>query len=380
MKKSLIALAALASVAGVAQAQSTVTVYGVLDVGYTDNTKKINGVEQGQKALSFNNFSSSRFGLKGTEDLGAGLKAGFTIETGISSNTTTGSTGYTPGTTTLPAVGTTGTTIDATTMGSRELNATISFPTGTDLKAGFGSTAVRDIVLAYDAGNGSNAVGNILVNDTQFSSNRATQLYLSQTLGGLKFGAGLAQNTTTSDGGADNKANGYSVAAQYTAGALSVAGAYQNSKTQTAALNSTTVTVDKNVKTTILGASYDLGVAKLFAEYGEVKTENNTAAVIAGEGKRSGTSVGVQVPVGKFTPYAQFSTGKVDQAQTAASAASRESRDYKGYSVGTKYDLSKRTYAYLHYGDTKLDAGSVPATNGKEVKNTQTTVGVVHNF
>jgi len=398
MKKSLIALAALASVAGVAQAQSTVTVYGVLDVGYGDNTKKIDGVQQGQKALAFNNFSSSRFGLKGTEDLGAGLKAGFTIETGISSNTTTGSTGYLPGTTTAPTVGgTTGTTIDATTMGGRELNATISFPTGTDLKAGFGSTAVRDIVLAYDAGNGSNAVGNILVNDTQFSSNRATQLYLSQTLGGLKFGAGLAQNTTTQDGKNDTKANGYSVAAQYTLGAFSAAAAYQNSKTATNAVaavantgtlgtgvltlgSAAVAAVDKNVKTTIVGASYDLGVAKLFAEYGEVKTENNTAAVIAGEGKRSGTSVGVQVPVGKFTPYAQFSTGKVDQAQTAASAASRESRDYKGYSVGTKYDLSKRTYAYLHYGDTKLDAGSVPATNGKEVKNTQTTVGVVHNF
>jgi len=403
MKKSLIALAALASVAGVAQAQSTVTVYGVLDVGYGDNTKKINGVEQGQKALSFNNFSSSRFGLKGTEDLGAGLKAGFTIETGISSNTTTGSTGYLPGTTTAPTVGvTTGTTIDATTMGGRELNATISFPTGTDLKAGFGSTAVRDIVLAYDAGNGSNAVGNILVNDTQFSSNRATQLYLSQTLGGLKFGAGLAQNTTTQDGKNDTKANGYSLAAQYTVGAFSAAAAYQNSKTATNGTPAVTATgiyagnapisatdpgkqyaaavadVNKNVKTTIVGASYDLGVAKLFAEYGEVKTENNTAAVIAGEGKRSGTSVGVQVPVGKFTPYAQFSTGKVDQAQTAASAASRENRDYKGYSAGVKYDLSNRTYAYLHYGDTKLDAGAVAAS--KEVKNTQAAVGVVHNF
>jgi len=379
MKKSLIALAALSAIAGVAQAQSSVTVYGILDVGYGDSTKKIAGVEQGQKALSFNNFSTSRFGLKGVEDIGSGVKASFTIETAISSNVTTGSTGYTPGTTTAPAVGgTTGTTLDATTLGGRELNATVSLPTGTDLKAGYGSTAVRDIVLAYDAGFGSNAVGNILVNDVQFSSNRATQLYVAQTLGNLKFGAGLAQNTTTNDGGADNKANGYSLAAQYTAGALSVAGAYQDSKTQTATLASTTVTVDKNVKTTILGASYDLGAAKLFAQYGEVKTENNLAAAIAGQGKRNGTSVGVQVPVGKFTPYAQYSAGKVDQTYSA-SASTRESRDYKGYSVGTKYNLSSRTYAYLHYGDTKLDAGSV-AANGVEVKNTQATAGIVHSF
>jgi len=378
MKKSLIALAALSAIAGVAQAQSSVTVYGILDAGYTDSTKKIAGVETGLKAISFNNFSTSRFGFKGVEDIGSGVKAAFTIETGISSNATTGSSGYLPGTTTAPVVAASGTTVDATTVGARELNATVSLPTGTDLKAGYGSTAVRDIVLAYDAGFGSNAVGNILVNDVQFSSNRATQLYVAQTLGNLKFGAGLAQNTTTNDGGADNKANGYSLAAQYTAGALSVAGAYQDSKTQTATLASTTVTVDKNVKTTILGASYDLGAAKLFAQYGEVKTENNLAAAIAGQGKRNGTSVGVQVPVGKFTPYAQYSAGKVDQTYSA-SASTRESRDYKGYSVGTKYNLSSRTYAYLHYGDTKLDAGSV-AANGVEVKNTQATAGIVHSF
>jgi len=379
MKKSLIALAALASVAGVAQAQSSVTVYGFLDVGYGDNSKKIAGVEQGQKALAFNNFSSSRFGLKGVEDIGSGVKASFTIETGISSNTTTGSTGYTPGTTTAPAVGTTGTTLDATTLGSRELNATISLPTGTDVKAGYGSTAVRDIVLAYDAGFGSNAVGNILVNDPQFSSNRATQLYLAQTVGGLKFGGGIAQNTTTKDGYSDNKANGYSLAAQYTVGRFSAAAAYQNSKTQTSSVTgAATTSADRNVKTTIVGASYDLGVAKLLAEYGKVKTDNNLDTVIAGQGDRHGVSVGVQVPVGKFTPYAQYSTGKKNEAYTAA-AGTTEDRDYRGYSVGTKYDLSKRTYAYLHYGNTKLDAGA-EATAGVEVKNTQATVGLVHAF
>ena len=84
MKKSLIALAVLAA-SGVAFAQSSVTLYGVADAGIgkieaggndgSDKTEFISG--------STMNNGTSRLGVRGVEDLGGGLKAGFQFETGL---------------------------------------------------------------------------------------------------------------------------------------------------------------------------------------------------------------------------------------------------------------------------------------------------------
>ncbi len=98
MKKSLIALAALATVAGAAQAQSSVTVYGILDAGYTAKesttikygSSHTNGAATATTTKTDTNGvtgvgseSTSRLGFRGTEDLGGGLKANFVFETGI---------------------------------------------------------------------------------------------------------------------------------------------------------------------------------------------------------------------------------------------------------------------------------------------------------
>ncbi|MEA3089536.1 MAG: hypothetical protein QOJ04_878 [Caballeronia sp.] len=80
MKKSLLALAALGTFAGAAQAQSSVTLYGIIDAGfvYTNNSA-------GQKlySTSAGNLQGDRWGLRGTEDLGGGLKALFVLENGF---------------------------------------------------------------------------------------------------------------------------------------------------------------------------------------------------------------------------------------------------------------------------------------------------------
>jgi len=113
MKKSLLALAALSAIAGAAQAQSSVTVYGLLDAsvynitnqasvantataGTTLNTGATsaqstanNGSQTSQTATKFGTglLQTSRFGLKGSEDLGNGAKANFQLESGISDAT-----------------------------------------------------------------------------------------------------------------------------------------------------------------------------------------------------------------------------------------------------------------------------------------------------
>jgi predicted porin len=83
MKEKLIVLAAVAGFSGLAHAQSSVTLYGLIDVGvlYANNT---GGHSLTQ--MSSGNINGSRWGLRGTEDLGGGLQALFVIESGYSLN------------------------------------------------------------------------------------------------------------------------------------------------------------------------------------------------------------------------------------------------------------------------------------------------------
>ncbi|MEC5404739.1 porin [Paraburkholderia sp. MPAMCS5] len=83
MKKSLLALAALGAFAGVAHAQSSVTLYGIIDEGFNINT---NSGGKHLYNLSSGVMQGSRFGLRGTEDLGGGLKAIFVLENGFDVN------------------------------------------------------------------------------------------------------------------------------------------------------------------------------------------------------------------------------------------------------------------------------------------------------
>jgi len=99
MKKSLIALAAMTAVAGAAQAQSSVSVYGIIDSGYlsTESTGVTSATSSTQqvretKGITSSASSSSRLGFRGTEDLGGGLRAEFVVETGLNATNATVST------------------------------------------------------------------------------------------------------------------------------------------------------------------------------------------------------------------------------------------------------------------------------------------------
>ena len=81
MKKSLFAIAAVTAFAGAAQAQSSVTVYGILDVGFQGRSTTVNNVKT--TSTQFNGDggeTTSRLGFRGTEDLGGGTSAFFTTE------------------------------------------------------------------------------------------------------------------------------------------------------------------------------------------------------------------------------------------------------------------------------------------------------------
>jgi predicted porin len=83
MKKSLLALAVLGAFAGVAQAQTSVTIYGSFDAGVRDQTAQNPGGNSRVTMNSAGTYNSNRLGFKGVEDLGGGLNAHFTLETGF---------------------------------------------------------------------------------------------------------------------------------------------------------------------------------------------------------------------------------------------------------------------------------------------------------
>ncbi len=86
MKKSLLALAALTAFAGVASAQSSVTLFGIVDLSVNSAKNGANSMKQ----LSSNQLNSNRLGFRGVEDLGGGMRAGFWLEGGMANDTGTG--------------------------------------------------------------------------------------------------------------------------------------------------------------------------------------------------------------------------------------------------------------------------------------------------
>jgi predicted porin len=395
MQKKIIvlAIATLASTSAFAD----VSVYGILDAGYGDTNKTLTTpvtgatTKSGQEAIAFSQMVSSRLGFSASQEVGNGMKALVKVETGIGSNPMAG-----VAQTGTKAIGFNGTTLDATTLGNRELNASLMFATGTTIKAGFGSTPVRDFSLSYDASAasfGGNLVGNLLNNDATLSSNRQTSIDVIQQFGPVKATVSVSHNTDYNDTTASTtKNNGYLAAAQYVDGAASVGVAYQKlgsytpggttfafSSSTGAIASTTTVAADITTAIAMVGGSYDLGMAKLFAEYANIKTDDAQAATetsTVGVGTRSYESVGVELPFGAALVFAQYSAGSVNQVTKTGVAAN--SRKTTGYTIGAKYNFNKMTAAYASLGNTKLDSDVGAGDTGIEVK--QIVAGLVYKF
>ncbi|TXI66883.1 MAG: porin [Limnohabitans sp.] len=361
MKKTLIALAALAATASFAQ--SSVTLFGVADTAVT-YTKT--GAAK-KTAMTTSGLNSSRLGFRGEEDLGGGLKAGFWMEAGVNTDSGAGSAtnsnnqatgaGVTQGT----AAGTGGTTYGNPSINGGSQGLTFNRRMTVSLMGGFGEVRLgRDFTplfwnhTVYDPF-GTNGAG---ASQANAAANPATLLvgvrasnsigYLSPSFNGFKvqlqtFMGENASNDTTNG---KNSGSGNGLRATYDNGPLSVALA--NAKYDTAL----------NVKHegTNFGASYDLGVAKVMGVYSE--DQDSTSGVKADKVK--GTLIGATAPLGAGVAKIAFSNGKqgstVDTDKTA---------------IGYVYSLSKRTSLYTAYAQTKPKTGD---------KTTAFDLGVSHSF
>jgi len=339
MKKTLLSLALFGAFSGAAMAADNVQLYGIVDLGVehlTFNNQSVNRLGSGIQ-------SGSRIGLKGTEDLGGGLKAVFQLETGFCAN----------GNTANPYTGT------STSQGA-QFNAGTSYCTGGQF---MGRTSM--VGLAGDFGT---VVGG-----------RIYSPYFNTLAAADPFGAGLTGSLTNLDqaaltyvrvsqaaayitpnfsgfqgtlaylfgGQPGDSSNGraYSAALTYNNGPISAGGSYTNHNLTTGP-GSSYVT---NKLWNIYG-SYDFGIAKVAAYYSDAKWGLPGIQEVAAGTQNSEWKtwmLGATVPVGPGAVLASYARTKdANLSNTTA----------KQYAIGYTYALSKRTNLYTSYSHITNDS------------------------
>ena len=343
MKKTLVALAVLAA-SGAAMAQSSVTLFGVVDAGYAVGNGSISDKTQ----LRHSGYNSSRLGFRGTEDLGGGMKASFWLEAGVGNDDGSGqATSALNQAQTAANVGTQGLTFNR--------RSTVSLEGGMgELRLGRDYTPHFWSETAFDPF-GTNGVGtNVAAFKGGLTGVRASNSigYLSPSMGGVKLWVQtyMGENAST----AAKVGNGNSYRITFDQGKFSAA--YAGSKTTTAA----GVTND----TSNMAASYDLGVAKLMGQSNSTK--------ITGLADLKGSLIGALVPMAG-------GTFRISSAQS-----DRAGNKQKQTSVGFVQPMSKRTDLYATYARLANSGGSAVALNGAataaKASSTGYEFGVKHAF
>jgi predicted porin len=337
MKKTLIALAALAATG--AFAQSTVTLSGTMDIG-------LENVNQYASQIQTSRNGTTNFTLAGTEDIGGGLKARFFVSTSFDSSfSNAAATDKQDGAYAIPAAPTA--PASATQIGNNGMFVA--------LDGGFGSViAGRPKSVIYDMAqiaNGTKGVSGFAGTSTVSFANVYTAnalQYVSPTFGG--FSAALEYNAAE----ALDATSGASLGLKYANGPLTLTAVQSNQKSTVAI---PAATVDYSAKVSQFAASYDFNVAKVF-----LTTQNEIQSTTAAQ------VLGVTVPVG--------AAGQVWAQYGSKVKAHGDTQTIIG--LGYKHNLSKRTQLYVNYG-SRNDAAvtGAAATAGS---NAGYGLGLTHNF
>jgi predicted porin len=343
MKKSLVALAVLAA-SGAAMAQSSVTLFGVVDAGYAVGNGSISDKTQ----LRNSGYNSSRLGFRGTEDLGGGMKASFWLEAGVNNDDGTGSASSALNQAQTAAnVGTQGLTFN------RRSTVSLEGKMG-ELRLGRDYTPQFWSETAFDPF-GTNGVGtNIAFNKGGTTGVRASNSigYLSPSMGGIKLWAQTYMGENASTAAKVGDGNAFRIT--FDQGKFSAAIADSSLTTGAGTTN----------KTSNMAASYDLGVAKVMAMSNTTK--------ITGAKDIKGSVIGALVPMAGGT--FRIASSQTDQAGKKSSLMA----------VGFVQPMSKRTDLYATYGRVSNSGGANAALNGSvTAANSSSTgyeFGVKHAF
>ena len=296
MKKSLLALAVLGTMAGAASAQSSVTLFGVVDV----NAKYVkNDGFDNRKSLGTDGINSSRLGFRGVEDLGGGLKAGFWLEGALQPDTGTLSKFDFRRRSTLSLIGNFGELRLGRDYTPLFWNQTVFDPFGTN---GVGSS----INLSHNT-----------AQPTYVRADNSAAYFLPAGLGGLYGWAQIA----AAEG--SPQANGKFASGRigYAAGPFDIA----------AAMSQQYLEPGKFKQWNISG-SWDFGVAKVLAQLNNEKITD----IVAPFQEERRFLLGAVVPLGQGEIHASYVRNDVRSSDDDANMVA----------LGYVYNLSKRTAIY----------------------------------
>jgi len=385
MKKSLLALAAMGAFAGAAHAQSSVSVYGLIDMGLTsittDNTARSSGAVTNSTVTETGNngrMSGSRLGFRGVEDLGGGTTAGFTLEFGPDfteqSNGVQGGTRL--GFLSLSNKDLGGLHVGRQVSATKAVNDTFTafgnanFSTGNVAGGGLSTATVVQTTGAYAAASNAATQGGLgNANGGERISNLIR--YTTPTFSGISASAALYKTATSNASTqaiiiGDANGEGQDFGIRYTMGAIDAMAAYSVYNTTNGS------SFDMTNKNTVmsLGASYDAKIVKGFVAYNKRDYEVSTTAnsLI----KFTDITVGVNAPVGKANLLVAYSSGTDDSAV--------QKTDKSGFQVGAVYNLSKRTNVYAVYGTGKAESATLGNTTNSKSVASGTAIGVRHTF
>jgi predicted porin len=427
MKKSLFAIAAVTAFAGAAQAQSSVTVYGILDVGFVGANERVssNAISSngGQYKKTQNSFggvgaeSTSRLGFKGNEDLGGGMSAFFTAEFALypedqtlSGNTTssTGSNNSAGLQNRQTFVGLKKNGIGSTAIGTQytpvfNANAATN-PNGSNNMLGDLVYQGTTMSASTNGTNGANSASftnrtsnALTLQSDSFAGFRANALYTLNN----KVESSQANAAGQVTSGGNTNASGWGLGADYTIQKFYASAAYQSLKQLTSANAYTSVTgvpattstvwgsaqangatsspgtssngVDIQDNQFLAGATYDFGILKAYAQYVNRKaTSTITPNYYA---KRTAEQIGVRSFITpKIEAWASGSLGRY-----TAYGVNQPTANMNAWQLGSNYYLSKRTNLYAIYGQQIISTSSAGTISGSASASNYA-VGVRHTF
>ncbi|KWF20560.1 porin [Burkholderia pseudomultivorans] len=344
MKKPLIVGLALSTLCASALAQSRVTLYGVIDEGILYQSNVAGGKKVSLESLT--GLFGSRWGLTGVEDLGGGLHAIFTLESGINLNNGQ----FAQGGTAFGRQAFVGLSHDRfgnLTFG-RQYDMIFYFPEFLTPEALVGTS------VAGHPGDIDNAYNTVRINNAI--------RYMSRDFNGFTFGGeysvgGIAGNATVN--------SGYSVGASYKNGGLAIAAAFEYFKQPTSTAGSGFFTAYANgasplaaslnkayataraYQSAVIAGNYTIGPVTLGASYSNVQYANLGPTFATSTARFNDIDVGARY---QFNPYLSFAGSYNYLAGAGVTTATGNvvgNQHYHQVALLTNYALSKRTNVYI---------------------------------
>ncbi|WP_074009538.1 porin [Duodenibacillus massiliensis] len=383
MKKTLAAVAVLGAFAGSAVA-ADVTLYGLVDYGvrYQNLDADKAGVDKTNKVdMKSGANSGSRFGLKGTEDLGNGVKVGFVLENGFDADT--GALGDKKG----------------NRLFDREAQlfvdgsfGRVSFGRVGQLASANGSYGLLGVTGPFSTGYGDATSGLKFVGANGFTRFDNTITYMTPSFGGLTVYAQYSSSVSSS--GTENESDtdrAYGIGAKFVGAGLTLVGVVDSTNYQSFGSGAVSKDMD-DALTVTLGGNYDFQVAKVYfggQYFDNAKTVATTNVIddankakigtgytlgsLGAEGWGLGLGVGVPVMGGTASAYA----GYLDADSVDDSDASL--KRFTG-AVGYSYTFSKRTSMYSTLSYTKDEYKANGTADKVKPTSVEAIVGLIHKF